>query len=187
MEPLSLLHLGTGLLAVIAACAIFALPKGSRLHRVLGWTYVVAMGTSLVAILARTQLAPRPFVLYAVGVVAVLAAAVAVSRARRRMVAWRAWHGALMALTGLAALMAMAGLPGGVLVGATSGPAFYRQFNLGIAVLTVIGVAFIARRPVIWGRSPRPAERQARQRYVALVLLSSAALIAGQWPMATAA
>jgi uncharacterized membrane protein len=136
MNPFSLLHLGTGLLAMLAACVIFALPKGSRLHRVLGWTYVVAMSISLTAILARTALAPHPFVIYAVGVVLVLVAGVAMSRARRHVAAWRAWHGALMALTCLAALMAMAGLAGGVAIGATSGPVFYRQFNLVIAVLT---------------------------------------------------
>jgi uncharacterized membrane protein len=184
MHPLSLFHLGAGLLAVLAACAIFALPKGSRLHKGLGWTYVLAMGASLVAILARTALAPRPFVLYAVGVLIVLVAAVAISRARRRIAAWRAWHGALMALTCLAALMAMAGLAGGVAIGATSGPAFYRQFNVVIAVLTVAGLAFIAMRPVLWGRAPRPAEASARRRYAALVLVSSALLVAGQWPLA---
>ena len=184
MNPLSLFHLGAGLLAMFAAGVIFALPKGSRLHRVLGWTYVVAMGASLLAILARTALAPRPFVLYAVGVIAVLAAAVAMSRARRQVPAWRAWHGALMALTCLAALMAMAGLVGGVLVGATSGAPFYRQFNVVIAVLTLVGLGVIATRPVLWGRAPRPAEAQARRRYAALVIASSAALVAGQWPMA---
>jgi uncharacterized membrane protein len=184
MHPLSLVHFGAGLLALLAACVIFALPKGSRLHRVLGWTYVMAMGTSLVAILVRTALAPRPFVLYAIGVVAVLVAAVAMSRLRRRVVAWRAWHGALMALTCLAALMAMAGIAGGVALGATEGPAFYRQFNVAIAVLTALGLAFIVRRPVIWGRTPRPVEETARRRYAALVLVSSAALVAGQWPLA---
>jgi uncharacterized membrane protein len=184
MHPLSLFHLGAGLLAVLAACVIFALPKGSRLHRVLGWTFVVAMGASLLAILVRTALAPRPFVVYAGGVLLVLVAAVAMTRARRRVVAWRAWHGALMALSCLAALMAMGGLVGGVALGATSGPAFYRQFNVVIAVLTVAGLAFIAMRPVLWGRVPRPAEATARRRYAALVLASSAALVAGQWPLA---
>jgi uncharacterized membrane protein len=185
MSSLSLLHFAAGLLAVLAACVIFALPKGSRAHKVLGWTYVVAMGVSLVAILARTALAPRPFVVYAVGVVLVLVAAVAMSRARRRIVAWRAWHGALMALTCLAALMAMAGIFGGLALGTPEGPGFYRQFNVAIGVLTVAGLAFIASRPVIWGRTPRPAEVQARRRYGALVLASSAALVAAQWPMAT--
>jgi uncharacterized membrane protein len=185
MTPLSLLHLAAGLRAQLAAGAIFALPKGSRLHKVLGWTYVVAMGTSLVAILVRTQLAPRPFVLYAVGVVVALAAAVAASRARRRLPTWRAWHGALMALTTLAALMAMAGIVGGVLLDATVGPPFYRQFNVAIVALTVVGLGVIARRPAIWGRHPRPAERRARGKYVVLVLASSAALVAGQWPLAT--
>jgi hypothetical protein len=185
MTPLSLLHLATGLLALLAAAAIFALPKGSRLHKGLGWTYVVAMGTSLLAILARTQLAPRPFVAYAVGVAAVLAAAVAVSRLRRHLPTWRAWHGALMALTTLAALMALAGIVGGAATGAMTGPPFYRQFNVAIVVLTVLGAGLIASRPVIWGRHPRPAERRARGKYVALVLASSAALVAGQWPLAT--
>lgn len=184
MNPLSLLHLGTGLLAVLAACVIFALPKGSRLHRVLGWTYVIAMGASLLAILVRTALAPRPFVVYAVGVALVLAAAVAVSRARRHVPAWRAWHGGLMALTCLAALMAMGGIVGGVALGMDSGAPFYRQFNVVIAVFTVAGLAFIATRPVVWGRAPRAVEAQARRRYVALVLASSAALVAGQWPLA---
>jgi uncharacterized membrane protein len=184
MHPLSLFHLAAGLLAVLAACAIFALPKGSRLHRVLGWTFVVAMGASLVAILVRTALAPRPFVAYAGGVLLVLVAAVTMVRARRRIAAWRAWNGALMALAFLAALMAMAGLAGGVAIGATSGPAFYRQFNIVIAVLTVAGLAFVATRPVIWGRAPRPPEQAAKRRYAALVLVSSAVLVATQWPLA---
>jgi uncharacterized membrane protein len=184
MHPLSLFHLGAGLLALLVACAIFALPKGPRLHKWLGWTYVVAMGASLLAILARTALAPRPFVVYAGGVLLVLATAVAMVRARRRIAAWRAWHGALMALGFLAALMAMAGLAGGVAIGATSGPAFYRQFNVAIAVLTVVGLAFIATRPVIWGRAPRPPEQVAKRRYAALVLVSSAVLVAAQWPLA---
>ena len=187
MPLTSLVHRGAGALALLVALAIFALPKGSRLHRWLGWTYVVAMGASLLAILVRTAFAPRPFVLYAVGVVAVLAIAATLPRVRRRVAAWRAWHGALMALTTLAALIALTGIIGGVLVGATSGPPFYRQFNVVIAVLTAAGLAFIALRPVIWGRAPRPQEQSARRRYAALVLVSSALLVAGQWPMATGA
>jgi uncharacterized membrane protein len=186
MHPLSWIHLGLGALALLAACVIFALPKGSRLHKGLGWTYVIAMGASLLSILVRTALAPRPFVIYAVGVVLVLATAAALPRSRRRIATWRAWHGALMALTCLAALMAMAGIVGGVVLGAGNGPPFYRQFNVAIAVLTVAGLAFIATRPVLWGRTPRPAEAQVRRRYAALVLVSSAALVAGQWPLAFA-
>jgi uncharacterized membrane protein len=184
MSPLSLFHAAAGLLALLAALAIFALPKGSRLHKALGWTYVVAMAASLVAILVRAGFAARPFVIYAAGVLVVLVIAVVLSRARRHVATWRAWHGALMATTTLAAVMAMAGLVGGLALGATSGPAFYRQFNVVIAVLTAVGVVLVARRPVLWGRHPRPAERRARGRWIALVLASSAALVAGQWPMA---
>jgi uncharacterized membrane protein len=183
MPPLSLLHFGAGLLALLTAATIFALPKGSRLHRRLGWTYVGAMGASLIAILARTALAPRPLVLYAVGVLAVLGLATSLPRLRRRSATWRAWHGALMAFTTLTALIAMAGIFGGLAAGASSGPAFYRLFNAIIAVGTLAGLAFIARRPVLWGRHPRLPERRTRARYVAAVLAAAALLIAGQWPM----
>jgi uncharacterized membrane protein len=185
MGILGLLHAISGLGALLVAMAIIALPKGSRVHRVLGWTYASLMAVGLVAILVHTRNAPPPFAGYAVFVIGLLLVAIAVSRYRARIAAWRAWHGALMSLTILGALMAFGSIVGGLAIGASSGPPFYRLFNVIIIAMTALGVVLIASMRVIWGRQPRPAEQIARIVFATLTIASSLALVLAQLPLAS--
>jgi len=184
MNPLSILHLCAGLISLGMGFAIVWLPKGDRRHRLFGWIYVVAMAISLFSIVIRTQPRLPPFAAYALFMMMVLAGAVGVSRGRRKFPAWRAWHGALMALTLLGSTMAASSILGAVVIGAGNGPAFYRMFNAIVASATLLALGLIATRKVIWGRIPLPRERAARLWYSALVATSSSALIALQWPLA---
>jgi len=184
MSLLSLVHAIAGLVSVLVGIVILSLRKGDRRHRILGWVYVATMAISLVGILARVYERAPPFAAYAVLVLVVLAAAVTVSRRRRQVEAWRAWHGALMTLTLVGSTMAMASIFGGLAIGATSGPPFYRLFNAIIAVFTAVGLWLIATRPVIWGVRAGARELAVRRRYLAFATTASLLLIAAQWPLA---
>jgi uncharacterized membrane protein len=45
-HPLIALHLAAALLALVAGSVVMARRKGTPLHRVLGWSFVVAMGVA---------------------------------------------------------------------------------------------------------------------------------------------
>ena len=185
MSVLGLFHAACGLGALLVAVAIIALPKGSRAHRMLGWTYACLMAMGLVAILVRTRNAPPPFAGYAVFVIGLLIVAIVVSRRRAHIAAWRAWHGALMSLTIMGAVIAFGSIVGGLAIGASSGPPFYRLFNFLIVGMTAVGVAMIASTSVIWGRQPRVPERRARVGFGVLSIASSLALVIAQVPLAS--
>jgi hypothetical protein len=65
-------------------------------------------------------------------------------------------------------------------MGVGRGPAYYRMFNGVIAVLTLIGLAVVTTRPVIWGRAVPQHAARARLAFATLVVCASAALIAAQ-------
>jgi uncharacterized membrane protein len=182
MNPLSLLHLVAAAAALVIGFIMVRLPKGNHRHRVFGWWYVGLMSIGLIGILIRRWRDPHPFLAYAVMILIVLAIAVAVLRGRKQLPTWRAWHGSLMALTLLGATLAASSVVGGALIGDGSGAPFYRLFNVLIAFGTLAGLGIINTRRVLWGQTTRV--RAARWWYSTLVIASSAALIAGQWPMA---
>jgi len=170
MSPLSLVHVLVALVAVILGSTIFALRKGDRRHRRLGWIYAACMTASLAAILIRGGRHPSPFHGYAVLVLASIAAAIFASRRR-------AWHGALMSFSMLAAIVAIGGVAGGLILGVGKGPAYYRMFNVVIVAITLLGLAIINTRPVIW----RGADLRIRAWFTAIVVIATAALVVAQF------
>src|SRR5215469_7795858 len=153
MNPYSLLHLVAALAALVIGLLMLRLRKGDHRHRVLGWWYVGLMSIGLIAIITRMGSRPHPFMGYAVMILIVLSTAVGASRYRSRVPTWRAWHGALMSLTIMAAVIAVSSIVGGVIIGSGSGAPFYRMFNILIAVGTVAGLGVINTRRIIWGRA----------------------------------
>jgi uncharacterized membrane protein len=184
MSWLSIAHLLGGTISVLAALAIFALRKGSRQHRWLGWVYVVSLAISLVGIIIRTMARPHPFGGYAAFALVLIFGAVVAVRMRKRFEAWRSWHGALMSLTMLGSLMAIGSIVGGVVVGDGNGPAFYRMFNAIIIVFTVLGLWVINTRRVIWQGRSGEMDGAARIRFNLLAVAASALLVVAQLPMA---
>jgi uncharacterized membrane protein len=182
MTALSLLHVLSGLAAVVAGWAIVGLRKGDPRHRRLGWAYVGCMLVSLAAILAQGLRKPAPFHGYAALVAGGLVAAVLVPRARASLRAWRSWHAALMSFSMLAATVAIGGVVGGVILGVGRGPVYYRMFNVVVAVGTAAGLWIIDTRPVIWGRTAGPADARARLWFSGLVAAASLALVLAQAP-----
>lgn len=181
MSPLSIAHILTALVALGAGVAIALMRKGTRRHRILGWSYAGLMLIGLVAITIAGRDDLSPFHGYAVVVALALLGAIGVSRWRRHVPGWRAWHAALMSFSMLAACVATGGVIGGVALGLGEGPGYYRMFNVVIAVVTGLGLALIATRPVIWGPKPAARERTIRRRYAAAVVAVSTALIVSQW------
>lgn len=184
MSLLSLFHALSGLLTLLVGIVLLCRRKGDRTHRVLGRAYAITMFASLVGILVQTRTDPAPFAAYAVFMLAVLTAAIAAARLRKRIPAWRAWHGALMSLTVLASGFAAASIIGGLLLDMSAGPPFYRLFNVIVLVATVAGLGLIATRKVLWGHSPGPAESAARRRFLVLASTASLLLVAAQWRLA---
>jgi uncharacterized membrane protein len=184
MSWLSIAHLLGGLVSLFTAAGIFALPKGSPRHRLLGWIYVVSLSISLVGIIIRTLGRPHPFMGYAVFAIVAMACAVLAVRMRNRFPSWKSWHGALMSLTFLGSCMAVGSIIGGVVVGDGNGPAFYRMFNGVILVFTGLGLWLINTRRVIWAQSVDTTSKQARGRFTLIAALASALLIAAQLPLA---
>lgn len=86
MTALRLLHVLSGLAAVVAGWAIVGLRKGDPRHRRLGWAYVGCMLVSLAAILAQGLRRPTPFhgyaALVASGLVAAASLALVLAQAR---------------------------------------------------------------------------------------------------------
>lgn len=183
MSPFSIAHVLMALVALGAGVAIALMRKGTRLHRILGWTYAVLMLAGLVAITIAGRDDLSPFHGYALGVSVALLAAIAVSRLRRHVPGWRAWHAALMSFSMLAACVALGGVVGGVALGLPDGPGYYRMFNVVIAFVTALGLWLIATRAVIWGARPGARERAIRLKYGVAVIAVSVALIASQWWM----
>ena len=180
MSLLSTVHVLLALLAMVLGFALFAMRKGDRRHRILGWAYVAFMLTSLVAILVRGVDHPRPFHAYAAITAAGVVAALLASRLRARMPSWRAWHAALMSFSMLAAIVAVGGVVGGVILGVGTGPVYYGMFNVVIATLTLAGLWLINTRPVIW-RDRSAAALRVRSRFTAFVIVVSAGLVVAQW------
>ena len=180
MSSLALVHVALGLAVLALGAMIVAARKGDRRHRRLGWAYVACMAVSLAAIVAAGRDHFAPFHAYAGAVLLALVIAGAAPRLRRGVRTWRIWHGALMSFTLLAALIALGGVAGGLLMGVAKGPAYYRMFNIVIGVLTIVGVAVVATRPVIWGRAVLPHAARARIVFATLVVCASVALIGAQ-------
>ena len=140
------------------------------------------MSIGLVAILARgATIGPTPFHGYAVVIAGSIAAAILASRFRSRLAGWRIWHAVLMSFSMLAAVVAMGGVVGGIVMGLGKGPAYYRMFNVVIAVITVAGLWLINTRPVIWGRQVAGRSGRIRLQFTALVLIVSTGLVLAQW------
>ena len=184
MNTWSLVHIGFAFASLVVGLVMLGLRKGDPRHKLLGWIYVATMSAGLAGILVRTSGDRRPFAFYAILMLAVLAAAVAAIRARRRMPSGRAWHGALMSMTLMGSIMAALSIGGGVAIGASAGPPFYRLFNAIIVVVTLAAMAVIVSSAVIFGRPARAELAAARLGFGALVVASSAALVLAQWPLA---
>jgi uncharacterized membrane protein len=178
---LSLIHVVLGLLAVITGLTILALRKGDPRHRVLGWVYVGCMLVSLASIIAQSFLHPTPFHGYAALIMGGVMIAILVSRFRHHFPAWRSWHGALMSLSLLGAVIAIGGVIGGVALGVGRGPAYYQMFNLVIVCLTPVGLWIINTRPVIWGHSVGPQQHKVRLWFNGFAIAMSVVLVVTQW------
>lgn len=179
MSLLSLVHVLVGLLAVITGGVLLATRKGDRRHRLFGWAYVAFMLVSLAAILIRGASHPSPFHVYAAVTAAGIVAAVAASRVRARIAAWRAWPAVLMSFSMLAAIVAIGGVVAGLVLGLGSGPEYYRVFNVVILGVTLIGLWLINTRSVIWRGIA--AETRVRTQFTIFVLTVSISLVAAQW------
>jgi uncharacterized membrane protein len=177
---LALVHVLSGLAAVIVGCAILGLRKGDRRHRLLGWVYVVAMLASLAAIFLNGLRAPTPFHGYAAVVACGIVAAIVATRRRDRITAWRSWHAALMLFSLLGAAIAIGGVAGGLALGVARGPAYYRMFNVVIVCGTAAGLWFLGTRTSVWGRHLRPAERRARLWFTGLAAAVTSLLVLAQ-------
>ena len=184
MSWLSIAHLLGGLVSLFTAVGIFALPKGSSRHRLLGWIYVVSLSIGLVGIIVRTAQRPHPFVGYAVFAIVAMVCAILAVRMRNRFSSGKSWHGALMSLTVLGSCMAVGSIVGGVLVGDGNGPAFYRMFNGVILVFTGLGLWLINTRRVIWAQPVAEKTGHARAGFTLLAATASALLIVAQLPLA---
>jgi uncharacterized membrane protein len=180
MSSLALVHVALGLVVLALGAMIVAARKGDARHRRFGWAYVSCMAVSLVAIVVAGRDHFAPFHAFAGAVLLALVIAGSAPRLRRSVRAWRIWHGALMSFTLLAALIAVGGVAGGVLIGVGKGPAYYRMFNVVIGVMTLIGLTVVATRPVIWGHNVAPHAARARIVFATLVVCASAALIVAQ-------
>lgn len=180
----SWVHLIGAVVSLIAGLLIFRLRKGDRRHRVLGWIYVLGLGSSLVGIVIRTAPHPRPFAAYAVFCLLLITASIAASRFRDRVDAWRSWHASLMSLTYVGSAMAALSIAGGVLVGASSGPAFYRMFNVLIVAVTGVGLWLINTRRAVWPNPSVDPVRTARFRFSALAISAAGLLVLTQVPLA---
>jgi uncharacterized membrane protein len=178
MSPFSVFHISAGLVALTVGFLIIGLRKGNHRHRVLGWIYVASMLASVIAIFVRGKLVP--FHGYAAVTAGVVVAGVAATRFRRRLTAWRSWHGALMAFSTLAAVVAVGGTVGAPAVGASNGPPYWRMFDVVIVCFTIIGLWIINTRPVIWGRRVGPDERRVRLWFTGFVVALSVALVLTQ-------
>jgi uncharacterized membrane protein len=183
ISPLSLVHILLGLVAVIVGLVIFGLRKGDPRHRTLGWVYVACLLTSLVGILVRGRLHPTPFYAYAGVMAGCLVTAVLASRLRARVADWRSWHAGLMSFSMIGCAVAIGGVTGGVLIGAGSGPEYYRMFNVVIVCVTAIGLAIIATRPVIWRPMAANRRRHVRLWFGGLVASVSLALVVAQYAL----
>ena len=51
LSPLVLIHFVTACYAIVAGAAVFLLPKGTRLHRTIGTSYIVAMFLTVVSVI----------------------------------------------------------------------------------------------------------------------------------------
>jgi len=183
MSGLSIVHVLAAFVAVCIGLAIFALRKGDRRHRRLGWAYVGLMSLGLLAILVSGLRGPRPFHGYALIVALGIAAAVLASRNRHHIAGWRAWHAALMSFSMLAAGVAMGGVVGGVAMGLGNGPAYFRMFNVVITLMSLAGIWLIVTRSVIWGAQPNERDRAVRVRFGTGALAVSAGLVISQWAL----
>ena len=108
-------------------------------------------------------------------------AAVLASRFRKKIGAWRSWHGALMSLSLLGGVIAIVGVIGGLALGVGKGPVYYRMFNAVIVIFTGVGLWIINTRPIIWGRQPPPEHRRARLWFTGAVITVSGTLVLAQW------
>ncbi|HET8924516.1 MAG TPA: hypothetical protein VFN26_16150 [Candidatus Acidoferrum sp.] len=181
MSLLSLIHVALGLMAVAIGFVILGLRKGDPRHRVLGWAYAGCLVAGLTSIIVQGLSHPTPFHGYAALMMAGVIAAILASRFRKKIVAWRTWHGALMSMSLLGAVIAIGGVIGGLALGAGRGPVYYRMFNGVIVIFTGIGLWIINTRPVIWGRQPPPEHRRVRLWFTAAVITMSGALVLAQW------
>lgn len=181
MSILSLIHVALGLIAVAIGFVILGLRKGDPRHRLLGWGYAGCLVAALTSIIVQGLSHPTPFHGYAAFIMGGVVAAVLASRSRNKIGTWRSWHGGLMSLSLLGAVIAIGGVIGGLVLGVGKGPVYYRMFNGVIIVFTGIGLWIINTRPVIWGRQPTPEHRKVRLWFTVAVITMSGALVLAQW------
>lgn len=179
MSMLGLSHAAIGLLAILLAATILVRRKGDRLHKALGWAFVPLMAVALVTAITLGLVREfHAFNAYAALSLLALVAAVWTSRNRARVPDWRFWHGGLMSFTVFSGVVATSGVVYGMVTGVASGPAFYRAWNLVIAVLTVLGLAFMT--PRLRALSAPATARQRVWAFNAGVAAASAGLIVAQ-------
>lgn len=85
------LHIAAGLTAVVAGAAVTLMRKGTRRHRRVGWTYLIALCVIFVTMVVMVVIRwPLNLHLLALGTVSLTAASLGVLNRRRR---WPdAWH-----------------------------------------------------------------------------------------------
>lgn len=86
-SPVLLVHLAFGLLALLVGAILMAGRKGARLHRILGWAWVVAVGIVAVSSLFIKTLNPGHFsLIHLLSGYIIIALPLAVAAARRHEV-----------------------------------------------------------------------------------------------------
>lgn len=112
-SPVILVHLALGVLALAAGGLLLAGPKGRRFHRVLGWAWVLAVGTVAATSLFIKTLNPGHFsIVHLLSGYVIVALPLAVAAARRHDVERHRRYMTGMYLGGFAVNVVFILLPG---------------------------------------------------------------------------
>jgi uncharacterized membrane protein len=170
-------HMLIGSGALLLGIAIIISRKGDRRHRLLGW---IIWPLLLIATLSGIDFGLKtgdPFYFYAMFVLLTLFAGIGASRFRARIPHWRIVHAGSMSIALMSAAMAFGSVAISMALGNTSQPVFYRIFNPVIAATTIAGMLALR------GSLARSMPSRIHWSLQSVIALSSAALIAAQWPM----
>ena len=112
-SPVILVHLGFGVLALAVGAILMAGRKGARMHRVLGWAWVLAVGTVALTSLFIKTLNPGHFsIIHLLSGYVIIALPLAVAAARRHDVQRHRRYMTGMYLGGFAVNLVFVLLPG---------------------------------------------------------------------------
>ena len=112
-SPVILVHLAFGVLALAVGAILLAGRKGARMHRVLGWAWVLAVGTvALTSLFIKTQNPGHFSIIHLLSGYVIIALPLAVAAARRHDVQRHRRYMTGMYLGGFAVNLVFVLLPG---------------------------------------------------------------------------